>query len=242
MIKRRGHEAAFKAAKTKSLIWQRAEAARGSHKLGFASITGAAMELADKGGLEDVSIRKIANRLESGTMSLYRYVLGKNDLWDLMLDAAFGEISLPSSPAKNWRRDLILVAVETRRTMLRHPWLVPLATARPTLGPCYLRWFEFLLATTAGKKRDLRTRVRIIGALWAYTSGFAGYELGERETNRRHSLTEDRKRSLAAPYLEQVIATGNFPCFAEFLREFKPGDSDVEFEIGLRALLKGLAS
>jgi AcrR family transcriptional regulator len=223
------------------IVWERISEAPRRRRAVYAKIAAAATALADKGGLETVSIRNLAQRLQSGAMSLYRYVSSKDDLWDLMLDASFGEIALPAKTSRNWRRDVIQVAIETRRMMLRHPWLAGLVTARPTLGPNYLRWFEFLLKTTSTASADIHVQVRVIGAVWAYTSGFVGHELGEQATNRRIPLTEAQKRASVEPYLQQLLATGKFPHLAEFIASHSAGDPDEEFEFGLRALLKGLS-
>ncbi len=222
------------------LIWERMSTARPLRRLTYQEIAAAAIALADEGGEESVSMRSLAKRLGSGTMSLYRYVINKNDLWDLMLDGAFGEIALPSRISGHWRRDVIRAASETRRTMLRHSWLAGLVTARPTLGPNYLRWFEFLLEATAQFTSEMRMRVRVIGAVWAYTSGYVGHELGEQKTARKYQLDEANKREIAARYLEQVLVNGKFPELAKFMKTYKQGDPDEEFEFGLRALLKGL--
>ena len=226
--------------KSPAIVWERMSASPPRRRAVYAKIAAAATALADKGSLDDVSIRNLAQRLQSGTMSLYRYVSSKDDLWDLMLDAVFAEIALPAKSSRNWRRDVIQVAIETRRMMLRHAWLAGLVTARPTLGPNYLRWFEFLLKTTSTASADIRVRVRVIGAMWAYTSGFVGHELGEQATTRRIRLTEAQKRASVEPYLQQLLATRNFPHLAEFIANYSAGNPDEEFEFGLRALLKGL--
>lgn len=228
--------------KSPAIIWERMSAAPAPRRAVYAKIAAAATALADKGGLADVSIRNLAQRLRCGAMSLYRYVSSKDDLWDLMLDTAFGEIALPSKNSRNWRRVLIQVAIQTRRMMLRHSWLASLVTARPTLGPNYLRWFEFLLKTAAAAAADVHARVRIIGALWAYTSGFVGHELGEQATNRRIRLTEAQKRATVEPYLQQLLATGKFPHLAGFIASYHTGNPDEEFEFGLLALLKGFSN
>jgi len=228
--------------KSPAFIWARLLTLPPPRKLIYSKIAAAAIALADQGGAESVSLRNLAQRLQSGTMSLYRYVSGKDDLWDLMLDRAFGEIALPAKVSRNWRRDVTQVAIQTRRIMLRHSWLAGLVTARPTLGPNYLRWFEFLLKTTATSSADIHIRVRVIGAMWAYTSGFVGYELGEQATGRRLRLTEAQKRASVEPYLQQVLATGEFPHLAKFIKTYTRGDPAKDFEAGLRALLKGLAS
>jgi hypothetical protein len=71
-------------------------------------IVRAAVELADAEGMEAVTMRRLAKNLGVGAMSLYWHVPNKEDLLDLMLDAAFGEVELPERPAGNWRTDLRL--------------------------------------------------------------------------------------------------------------------------------------
>src|SRR3954453_8973113 len=87
---------------------------RGAHPaLGREQIVRAAMEIADAEGLEAISMRRVAAGLGAGTMSLYWYVAGKDELLDLMVDAAFGEFRIPDRPTGDWRADLRLIAHET---------------------------------------------------------------------------------------------------------------------------------
>jgi AcrR family transcriptional regulator len=223
------------------LIWQRTAVPAKSRKLDYHSIARAAIQLADEGGLDELSMRNLANRLEVGTMSLYRYVTDKNDLLDLIIDEAYGEISIPERITENWRVDVINVAVATRRTMLGHSWLAPLLSRRPTIGPNYLRWFEFLLAATAAPKRTIQRQLRMVGTIWAFLSGFVGYELGEMEAYRQHQLTEEQKREIADPYLEEILTTGKFPYFSQFVKNASPTTSDEDFLFGLGIVLDGLA-
>lgn len=223
------------------LIWQRLDKARAQGNISYRAIVREAMKLADAGGLEDVSMRRLATRLDAGTMSVYRYLNGKSDLWDLIVDEAFGEIPVPKRVSKDWRRDISRVFAATRRVMLAHPWLTVLLTSRPALGPNYLRWFEFLLAATKAPNRELLTRVRMIGTVWAFTSGSVAYEVGERENDRRNKLTPARKRAAAGPYIAGVVATGEFPHFAEYWKGPAHEPTDEDFRFGLRVVLDGLA-
>jgi AcrR family transcriptional regulator len=222
------------------LIWQRMAAPTKSRKLDYPSIARAAIQLADEGGLDELSMRNLAIRLGVGTMSLYRYVADKNDLLDLIIDEAYGEISIPERITENWRVDVINVAIATRRTMLGHSWLAPLLARRPTIGPNYLRWFEFLLAATAAPRRTIQRQLRMVGTIWAFLSGFVGYELGEMEAYRQHQLTEEQKREIARPYLEDILASGRFPYFSQFVKNVSPTISDEDFLFGLGIVLDGL--
>ncbi len=224
----------------RSLIWQRMEERRKDRKLDYLSITNAAMELADQAGLEGLSMRSLAERLEAGTMTLYRYVADRDDLLDLILDRAFSEIRIPTRATKDWRKDVTSVAVATRATMLRHPWLATLLIRRPTLGPNYLRWFEFVLSSTASIGRNLDAQLNMVGIIWAFIFGSVTYEAGEMENNRRHQLTEEKKRTIAEPYLSSLLATGQFPHLARVLATPRQANSAKAFRFGLKSVLDGL--
>ena len=204
-------------------------------------IGAAAMRIADPEGLEAISMRRIAEELGSGVMSLYRHVSGKDQILDLLLDAAYGEIVVPAAPSGNWREDVRDMARQTRQVLKRHAWLGPLLTSRPTFGPNYLRWFEFLLAATGLEAPGIQARLRVIGTVFAYVAGVVGYELGEEETNRRHKLTPERKRKLAAPHLAPILATGLYPNLAQFVEEGGGEPTDESFEFGLKCVFDGVA-
>jgi AcrR family transcriptional regulator len=227
----------------RQLIWERMAEGPASRKLDYGSIVRAAMKLADRDGIEAVSMRNVAAALDAGTMSLYRYVAGKDDLLDLILDAAYGEIRLPQDVGIDWQNQFRRVAVESRRVMKSHPWLASLMSRRPTLGPNYLRWFECLLGATLSSGRNMQIRIRMIGTAWSYVSGFIAYELGEMETNRKYKLTEAKKRKAAQPYVAQILATGRHPHLSEFLKHGNIGQpTDEDFTAGLNAMLTGIAS
>jgi AcrR family transcriptional regulator len=223
-----------------ALIWQRMEERRKDRKLNYLSITNAAMELADQAGLDGLSMRSLAERLEAGTMTLYRYVADRDDLLDLILDHAFSEIKIPTRATKHWREDVTSFAVATRATMLRHPWLATLLIQRPTLGPNYLRWFEFVLSSTSSIGKNLDTQLDMVGVIWAFIFGSVTYEVGEMENNRRHQMTEEKKRTIAEPYLSGLLATGQFPQLAKVIASPRQPNPLKAFRFGLKSVLDGL--
>jgi AcrR family transcriptional regulator len=231
MVKRAGQRAAAKDSGVEPAM-----------KLSNARIVAAAMRIADREGLQAISIRRIAEELDAGTMSLYRHVEDKDQLLDLLLDEAYSEISVPDAPSGDWRQDLRELARQTRAVLKRHWWLGPLLTSRPTLGANYLRWFEYQLATVGTVVKDMKARTRVIGTVFAYVTGVVGYELGEQATNRRHGLTEERKREFARPILEPILATGRYPNLAQFIEQGTGESSDEDFEFGLDCVLGGVGA
>lgn len=217
------------------LIWERAPS-----PLKREQIVRAAIAVADAEGSQGVSMRRIAGELGAGAMSLYRHVSGKEDLLDLMLDEVFAEIALPATPNGDWRASLRALAHTTRAVFRRHPWVLPLLTSRPTLGPNYLRWFEFSLAAVATLGLNIQTTTQVVGVVNAYVIGVVGYELAEEENTRRTGFSEADKHRYATPYVQQVIASGKYPHFERFFAEGATPDPDQGFAFGLDSLLDGL--
>jgi len=225
------------------LIWERLrQSARSAQPaLNRDQIIHAAIVIADTEGAQAITMRRIAAELGAAAMSLYRHVFSKEDLLDLMLDHVFGEIALPEQPSGDWRTDLRRLAYATRSVFTAHPWLIPLLTSRPNIGPNYLRWFEFSLAAVADLGFDIMTMTQIVSMLGGYVTAVVGYEAAEEENTRRTGLTEEDKRMYATPYVQEIIASGRYPNFARFFTAGVTLDPDQWFEFGLSCLLDGLA-
>ncbi|MBG0854052.1 TetR/AcrR family transcriptional regulator [Streptomyces spinoverrucosus] len=99
-------------------------------------ITEVTVRLLDAEGLAKFSMRRLAAELSVTAMSVYWYVDTKDDLLELALDAAFGELRLPDPDAdEDWRDQLRALATEYRALLVRHPWLSPLAGKYLNIGP-----------------------------------------------------------------------------------------------------------
>lgn len=228
------------------LIWERLlqQATTPQPTLSRAQIVATALQLADKEGLSAITMRRIADVLNSAPMSLYRHIFRKEDLLDLMLDAVFGEIDLPAQPSGDWRADLRYQAQATRLVLKRHPWVMTLLTDRPTIGPNYLQWFDRSLALVAHLGLDIATMTKMVNVLHGYVIGVVTYEVAEEENTRRSGFSETDKRTYAtaSPYLQQIIASGRYPYFARFFNEGISPDPEQDFAFGLNCLLAGLAA
>jgi AcrR family transcriptional regulator len=104
-----------------------------------------AVALLDEEGPGRLTMRRLAERLGTGSTTLYWHVQTKDDVLDLALDAIFGEARLPAR-GEDWRADVTALLGEWRAVMLRHPWSATLLS-RPLLGPNVLARTEFLHAT-----------------------------------------------------------------------------------------------
>jgi AcrR family transcriptional regulator len=205
-------------------------------------IVRAAIELADAEGLEALTMRRLATKLGAGAMSLYWHIPNKEDLLDLMLDAALGEMELPEPPSGNWRTDLRLFARHMLGALQRHTWLPTLASSRPFPAPNALRYVEVFLPELNGLGLDSDTIGGILSTVEAYVYGFAQREAAEEEARRRAGMTEAEWHAAVATYFEQLLASGHYPTFARFAMQSTGIRVDVRFEFGLDCVLDGIAA
>jgi AcrR family transcriptional regulator len=183
-----------------------------------------ALAIADKEGFEAVSMRRVAQELKAGTMSLYYYVEGKDDLIAAMDDALMGEILLPSVP-KDWRRAMIEIAKRTRAVFLRHPWaLVAMLSAPPGLNA--MRHMEQCLEALAETTMTNKQKVTLLAMVDDFVFGHA---LREAAAGAKIDLE----------FAAAQIGTGAFPRLAEVFSGSLIEANKDRFERGLRALLGG---
>ena len=95
----------------------------------------AAISLADEHGIDQLSMRRLAEGLGVGTMTLYAHVPGRGELIDLMVDQVHDEVRYAAESDTGWREALSAVAAANWRLLSDHPWLLDVDTARPPLGP-----------------------------------------------------------------------------------------------------------
>src|ERR671914_2667448 len=137
--------------RTMALLWGTPKRPGRGPKPGLSveQIVDAAIEVADAEGLAALSMRRVADRLGVGTMSLYTYVPGKAELLDLMLDTVLAEEARPDG-AGGWRAGLELRAREDWALFHRHPWILQITPGRSLLGPNETDLFEATLRVVDG--------------------------------------------------------------------------------------------
>ena len=193
-----------------ALIWFREEpsARRPAHSR--ADIARAAIEIADSEGFDAVSMRRVAQRLGAGTMTLYHYVRNKDELITLMGDAIMGEILVPEDElSDDWRTALTQIATRTRDVFANHRWIFErMGDGRP--GPNGMRHFEQSLAAVSSLGLDRDEIFDLIGQVDDYVFGYALREVQEREEHERGWPPE------VVDFLQRELDTGDYPLISEF--------------------------
>jgi AcrR family transcriptional regulator len=229
-------------ARTLELLWDTGKRPSRGPKptLTLDRIVEAAVRVADAEGLEAVSMRRIATELGTGTMSLYRYVPGKGELLDLMLD----RVQKPSeNPADlgdgGWRAALEALGRATLALYRRHPWLLQVNQTRPILGPSALDGMEKILSRIKPMGLTDPELISAIIMIDGYVVGAARTQLYEREAERRTGLTDAEFWQAQVPTLEKIMASGRYPLLAGLSEDAFGSDFD-HFEFGLQRILDGL--
>lgn len=198
-----------------------------------------AMEIADREGLAEVSMRRIATELGVATMSLYRHVPGKDELVLLMIDAALGEVAMPE-PTSDLRADLTEIARRQWRMFGAHPWLASaLSVSRPQLVPRGMRMTDRVLGRLrdAGLSLDDGMYVHIV--LISYVRGIATAIEPEAQAALDSGMSVDEYMQTQRSEFEAIVGD-EMPHLAEVARQEFEFDLDLLFEFGLTRLLDGL--
>ncbi len=226
---------------TPASVWTRPRPEPRRRAPGVDQFVAAALAAADAEGLAAVSMRRVAGDLGSGTASLYRYITNRDELLDLMVDAAQGEDPLPESTG-DWRTDLGAVAHALRAALLRHPWLAGELAGRPSLGPNSLRRAESALRAAIALTPDITPASQAVGVVHAYVLGSVATQQADRRAEQRSGLTEEQWQHSMGPYVREVIAAGEHPVLARRVLEAEDLDPDAGFAFGLDCVLDGLAA
>ncbi|HYQ04802.1 MAG TPA: TetR/AcrR family transcriptional regulator C-terminal domain-containing protein [Polyangiaceae bacterium] len=232
-------------AQPSELVWERSEPAQrpAPGPLSRERIVRAAIAIADKEGLAEVSLRKVAAKLNAGPMRLYTYTSTKEGLLELMVDAVYGEIAVKDLASGDWRGTLRSIAEHTRQAAKKHPWFVDLLGRRPHLGPHALEHYEQSLAALCNQSafEHIDDALQAYRTVTAYVVGAIKTETASLRAEHESGLNEGDFQAASWPYLQRMIETGRFPMIAKVVSDATHPSSDVTFERGLESVIEGIA-
>ena len=208
---------------------------RGRQPLTRERVLDTALRLADQGGLEALSMRKLGQALGVEAMALYYHFANKERVLDGIVDLVFGEIDVPAIGA-DWKTAMRERAISVRDVLARHRWAIGLMESRTNPGPANLRHHDAVIGCLRAAGFDMAMAAHAYSALDAYIYGFALTKM-----NLPFESTTDIA-DMAETMLEP-FPLGEYPNLADFISEhaMKPGyDFGDEFEYGLDVILDGL--
>jgi AcrR family transcriptional regulator len=207
------------------------------------------MALVDEEGIAALSMRRIAQALGVGTMTLYHYIRTKDELLELIDDAMMGELHVDDDelPPDDWRAGLTAIAMRSREVHRRHPWIVrTVGGLGNRIGPNGMRHFEQSLAAVAGTGLGPEERLDVVSLVDEYAFGF-----GLRAASAA-DLDDGGSFAGIQGYVDAQLESGDFPHIealfppgvdrAEVWRRFEAIERDEDrFRRGLDRLLDGIA-
>lgn len=212
-------------------------------EIGREDVIRTAMAIADAEGSAALSMRRVANELGVATMSLYRYVDGKDDLLERMVDSAFGDHRLTAPPPRDWLAALDTAGRTLWRLFRQHPWAAQtMSITRPQVTPHALAYSEWVMSALHTAGFAPRQIMRVHLTLFSYVRGLAvslePEEVAEQETGLTYNEFIDAQDATFGA----LMSSGAFPTF-EVVAAASDFDLDLDeqFEFGLRHLLAGLA-
>lgn len=196
-----------------SLLWG-APPRPGRSGLTLAAVVAAATELADTRGLAAVSMRQLAGTLGIGTMSLYSYVPGREELVELMADGVWRDLytGLDEPSAQGgWREGLRFVVDRNWAVLTTHPWMTELSGARPVLGPHLSDKYEAELRVLDGIGLSDVEMDSVLGLVTAHTEATARMWHAQRSTIQDSGESDLQWWQEIAPVLQRLMPAGRYP-------------------------------
>ena len=196
-----------------------------------------AVALADAGGVESASMRRIAQELDVVPMALYRHVANKHELQDGMLDVVVGEIDPPTDGA-DWKTGVRARILSARRALLRHPWASPVMESRTEPTPTVLAYMDSMIGMFLAGGFSMDLMHHAMHAMGSRLMGFT-QELFNDRTDVDPAVEADMWRALAGAYpnIAQLAALVNH----DDTSVVGAGcDDQFEFEFALDLMLDGL--
>jgi AcrR family transcriptional regulator len=193
----------------------------------------AAIDLADKDGLDSLSMRKLAQEMGVKAMSLYNYVTNKDDILDGMVDIVVGEIESPKIDG-DWRDAMRRRAISAHEILLHHPWAAMVLMSRINVGSSMLQYIDMALGCLceAGFSFEMADHVRNV--IDSHIYGFTLQELN-------FPINESDYSEMAAEGLS-IIPADKYPYLNKLTHHVIEGSYDGihDFAFGLELILNGL--
>ncbi|MEV4395715.1 TetR/AcrR family transcriptional regulator [Nonomuraea sp. NPDC049607] len=196
----------------------------------------AAIRVADRGGVEAITMRRVAQELGVEAMSLYHHVPNKDAILDGVVDTVFAAIELPRAERGDWRDAIRTRAFSARAVLSQHSWALGLMDSRRDPGPATLRHHDAVLGVLREAGFTLAMAAHAVSLVDSYVYGFVLQEASLPVT------TPDDVEEVAGGILRRLPAE-ELPYLAEMIRDhaLRPGyDYTGEFGYGLDLILDAL--
>lgn len=229
-------------------IWAQPQPGARKPRFTREQIAAVALEIADRDGFAELSMRRVAEALGAGTMTLYYYIRTKDDLLALMDDALMAEVVRRSTPLpKHWRTALETIARAARTTFTHHPWAISQELAAAMGGPNNLRHIEHSLEAVSSLPVPPQVKMELLSIVDDFVFGTV---LRDRDLGA-HRMTQEAAATVN-DLTKHYLAEGEYPHLTELIGDREPITAFLDFaaliseesrfERGLAMILDGFTA
>lgn len=199
----------------------------------------AAVDLADRSGLDALTMRRLGSELGVEAMSLYKHVANKDEILDGILELVIAEIDVPDSGTE-WKQAMRRRAESARAVLVQHSWAVGLLEARGSTDPAALRYIDAIIGILRAAGFSLRNAAHAFSLLDSYIYGHVIQEVNLTKGDPDEAETPAKVDSSAT----DPLAPHEYPHLRELQQEAmnSPHSFDEEFAFGLNLIIDALDS
>jgi AcrR family transcriptional regulator len=223
------------------LLWDREEGGRRGPRPTHTieGIGDAAVAIADREGLAAVSMKAVAEALGLSSMSLYRYLDSKDDLYAVMVDRAYGTADPQLTSRGSWRTRLEAWARATAAGRLAHPWIVEVPMSRPPLTPNVLSWTDCGLGAFDGVPLSAQQKLSSLLVVDGFVHNHVRQAMQMGLIGATPEQTEEYGASMAG-----LVEPSRLPFLHQAMSALRDDDDFYETELafGLALLLDGISA
>ena len=203
------------------------------------AIIDAALRILDQEGIDGLSMRRVAQELNTGAGSLYWHVRNKEELLQLLFERVTAEIELPEPDPSRWREQLRELGHRMRAIMSSHRDIARVSLGRIPSGPTIALFTEWLF--------ELLRPVGIPDRVIAYLGDLAGLYVGAFAFEESLGIASPTGEDLPPEQIVEMfkgyvqsLPADRFPHTVSAVDLLFGGDQDERFEFGLDLMIRGL--
>ena len=204
------------------------------------AIVEASIKVLDAEGLDAMTMRRVAQELDTGAASLYAHVADKEELIELVVDRVIGELDVPDAlDPDQWQEQLKQMGRAMRATLGRHGDIARASFARVPLGPNALRGMEPIVAVMRAGGLPDQVVAYAADLLGLYVTAVAY----EDSIYSQLDISPERAAEYISGMREYLAAlpSDRFPTLKALAGPLTAGaEGDERFEFGLEVLVRGL--
>jgi TetR/AcrR family transcriptional regulator, tetracycline repressor protein len=201
-------------------------------------IADAALRVIDAEGLDALTVRRLAQELGVGTMTLYWYVQNKDEVLDLVSDRMLAGLTFPA-PGQDWRVSVREGIFAVRAALLRHARAVPVFVARGSFGPNGMRLIEGSLAVLRSAGFTPDDAADAYFTISNFLSGFCGFETSTLSVRNQPALDMRTYAQMLRQYIDSLPA-GSYPNLQAAAARIFGVSLEERFSFGVDSLIAGL--